>query len=436
MTGAASERFDRLKYLCLIVLYPICFDSGGIYRGHRSDLVFQGDSTILIERGGLVLPVSILFGLLFSAFILIRIIQGKVDFSKSRDLLISMAGFVAAPIVLGLFGSYISQSAVPILFAMQTLSGLTGCALGVWFIRYWRLDFVKACGILSAMYLVNMVVHVAWSYHLIGNLTFGRQIVFETPLWGVWQLLVYWTIIVAQVFLYALPYWRKKWVAIPIYLLVGYYIFFINVRTAVVFYFFGILIYFILFSEHRKITWVLAAICICVAGYLLITANPILRRFAGGGLGRRDEYWVETYHSIKESIRFLIYGTLFEGTIIPIRTGIDLDRSTGGSAHNQYLEFIRQGGLILFLAFFQLFIRMIYKMVKTARRIYRRNGDLMIFWPGVVIFVQVLVGMNANTPIRVTNPAVMIWFFWTGYYYHLMNRDEETHGVQAERISF
>jgi hypothetical protein len=411
------------RYLLILLFFPIHFRPSGVYRGRGDDLWFYDVAGRIIEKGGLIVPLAFLAGVVVSILLFWRMAHRWTAFRSLKGWLLSFLPLVLASLVLGLAGVLSSRCLAPGLLTLQSLSGLAGVCLAIWAFHWWKLDFELFCGRLSLLYLANILIHVAWSYHLIGMETFGRQIVFETPFWGIYQLLSYWPAVVAMVFLFALPYWRKKIVATPLFLVVGYYLYFINVRTVVLYFLFGLLLFLAFFSEKKRLARIFLGLIVAFLVFLAVMRHPWLKRFRMPDLGKRDIYWFMTLDHIRESLWYLVYGTLFEAKTILPQTDWSLGKSLGVSYHNQYLEYMKQGGMLLLGSFLYFLTRFLKEIWGRVRTLYRSEG-MMVGWGLVLIFLDVCLNFNSNTPLRVTFPAVMTWFFWTGYFIHLNQRAE------------
>lgn len=414
------------KHLLLFSFYPIYISLAGIYRGERDKY--------LIEPGGAIFPLSFYVGLLLTAFYIYKLAVKRDRIECPAPIKRLFGGLAVVSCLLALAGAGISGSVIPLVRCLQLMSGGVGIILAVWFLRISRFDFKELCGIISIIFLVHIAFHLGWSFYEIGWQTLSRSISLRTPFGGIHQFLIYYPYIVSAVFLFALPFWRdSKWF-IPIYLFVGAYLSVIMARGAVLEYYFAITIYMLFFSKRLLLSRILVVSFWLVFIILLLDDTVYLGRFSHSiVLGRREEYWFQMWENIRASTGYLFYGTLFGGTTLPAGYAFDPSRSLGGGMHNQYLDFLKYGGLILLSFYGALFISFYVSASRKVKNIVNSTGDRLAQWGLVIIILQCLISFNTNTPLRITNPAIIIWFYWTGYYVCLENTERrmEAAGPQA-----
>ncbi|MBF0557327.1 MAG: hypothetical protein HQL08_00950 [Nitrospirae bacterium] len=393
--------------LWLLVFVPVFFTTSGIYRGQRTNI---GDIYSL-QQGGLVLPLTFFIGVLIALFIILNFLRNGKAYVPAivRPVLILFLVSTA----MGLIGWIISGTPVPFILSAQFSSGYLGIVLALWFFKYRQMDFITACGFISKIYIVNMLLHMAYSYYMVGLVSTVRGMVPETPLWGINQIFVYYPLIISAVFMFALPYWLKygKKVFVPVYLFVFSYVYLCEVKAATISFVSAMVFYFAVVNKDKRVIKAASVLIISLLMWFFSGHGRISSHMFSDAT-RWAHYAAVSENIVKEPAHF-IYGNLFGGTEIT-DSGRSILGPIGGSVHNQYVDYFQYGGIILLSAYALFFIAYYKYMMRGIDDVNKNPEQRFIIWWLGIVSIQAIVDFNVDTPLRSVNPAIIYWFYWFG----------------------
>jgi hypothetical protein len=409
-------RFDKKKldHLWILALFPIYFGLDGLYKTND------------ITKTGFIMPLSFFIGIVIAILFVNKVmIYGRLRIPKVIQR-IPIYFFFA--LIISICGVGLSGDIVPIVLYAQFLSGVFGIILAIWFFCYKKMDFEWITGFVSKLYFVLIVLNIFRAVTTTGFAHFTSRFteVPGTPWWSIYHAFVYYPYIVSMVFLYAIPYWKqrvKTWVFFLLYSGVFVYLWLFQVRGAVLTFGVGLLLYMFFYVKIKKLIGTIISIVMLVSVLVLyLPYDMVVGRFTNNSesliksVGGRDYLYVSFFNNITSDRLYILAGSLFKGRQIGETSAISTDfnkGSIGGSYHNQYLEFIEYGGIFLLVGFFWCIYPIIKKLIQYTRDSTNSQYKNVSYWM-IIMLVQLVIDMNINVPLRVTNPAIMYWFYWSG----------------------
>lgn len=379
---------NKFQWIVLMFI-PIFISQNGIFVGVISE------TGLHLGETGLVLPLIFFMGLYTLTFIIINIIAGG-NININYQILILITLIIMYSLAISLIGFFFNNNYIILLRCFQFLTFVLGISL-FYYLKIRNIDLVSFLKSLFYFLLIFMIIHFISSFIEIGSLTTIEGISPNVLFFGVYQSRVYYPyLIISLLFLSSIVIKNNK-LKIFTFVLLGIYIFSLQVRGALISYLFYLIVYLILFFK-RKI--ILSITLIIVFIYTLIKGIEIenlqLGRFGDFEkfytLNGRIPLWIESFQV--DNVQQLLFGNLFFD-------------SNQISAHNQYIQFFENGGVILFILFLLIvviFIKLIMVSILSKDRI-----SIFIC---MVYIVPLTIDLNLNVPLNNVNSTIIYTFIW------------------------
>ncbi|MEM1502837.1 hypothetical protein RG959_05390 [Domibacillus sp. 8LH] len=408
-----SKRLHKNVYWEVLFFLPLFITPQGLYQSIATeDGLHLGDS-------GLVFPIYFFIGSFLFLYVLMLFIKEKKIFILSSEI-------KKVVLCIGTVGFFIASTGV-IIYSdinayvrfVQMITGFAGLFISWYLFEYKKLDIEKFFGQLGLMYFWIIIINYLYSFTEVGLASFGRALRPSLGLFDIYQTHVYYPFILTTVLYMSLPYIMKryKWFIYPY---IGLY--FLNllswqVRGAIISFLLMLLIaFFVKFKVLQKVNIILFSIlflCLLIYNFGL---ELIVGRFDNTSgvqsLSGRTDIWKSVFEDFY-MVDFL-FGDFYQ----------DID---GITAHNQYLEFLSLGGVLLLLA---LLTTLFYLLVFIWSNFQKREINLLYF--GLILLIQWIVDFNVNVPISNTNPAIFAWFYLNSIFV-MLNINENKNLEKNER---
>ncbi|MFC7365198.1 MULTISPECIES: hypothetical protein [Bhargavaea] len=397
------------QYSLLLVFFPLYFSSSGIYQSVVSE------TGLHLGETGLVFPLSLFVGILFFLYLLFQIILLK-EIKKEifNNFVVKQATFIFLfAAILMLCGVFINGNFAPIIRGGQIISGGVGIVISVYIFIYKQINPKVFFGYLGLFFVLIMILNYISSFLTIGISSFGPSLQPSIFGVGIYQSRVYYPYIVSLVCFMGLPFLKEKFNRfIPLYLLLfGFYIYCLQVRGALLSFLIVLLVAIIFYLDiPNKILMIVTSIFFVlspIGAYVFDNLGRIGQIEKIQDLNGRTEIW-------KDILLNLDLVSFFFGSFMLDKDGV--------TAHNQYLQNLDLGGVLLLTP---LILIITYIFICLYKSVALRNQDLSFLF--LVFLIVFLVDLNVNVPLSNTNPAIVYWFYLSGliYYFNRFVRKKE-----------
>lgn len=401
--------------ILLLLFFPVYFTVSGIYKYNSSDEIIAG---------GLILPFTFILGIYSVIYILIKT---KKNYKiKIQNKLGPMVILLMYTIIIHTIIGYLKyQNISSLLLNFQYLSGILGIFIAFYFIKYQDIKVEKLFFNISIIFLFAIISHIIYSIYEVGSVqTFGRTIYPSTPLGGIHQMFVYYPFIISVVFLFALPLWEKKGMLIlPVYTLVSTYIVMIQVRGAIISFVVGIVFYFVVFSKENRLLKFFSLMLIVFLVVTILPKEVLLGRFtdtSSSVLSGREKVWKHYITNLLNDPFHIIRGSYSKATTSEILNSDPMSQGIGSSFHNQYIEILDSYGIFIFILFAVIIIYYLYLCFKKIK--YLDQDKINYYYWMFLVIIHLLIDLNVNVPIRVTNSSIIYLFYWTALYLSIQKK--------------
>lgn len=378
--------------------------------------------------GGLILPLTAILGIVAFFFLTNYFIKNwKINLKYLNPMLVSIIIF--GTIILGYtILSYALYSDIQsVVLSLQFLSGLVGIFISIYFVKFRKMDIKEIFRGIAIVFFIAIISNIVLSIMKIGvTSTFSRGIYAATPLGGIYQILIYFPFILANVFLFSLPFWKSKYSKI-MFIIITLYLLSIQVKGAIILFVTGVIIYYWFFSQNNVRRNRIILIFVVTMMIVILPKEFLLGRFissSGNLISGREIVWQEYFIALKNNPSLLITGSFVKAKGISTKVG----NITGGgyhSFHNQYLEILDSYGLIIFSLFIVTIINFLKKIYNKIK--FLKNEDAKVYtYFFIVILLNLILDLNINVPLRVTNPAIILYFYWTTIFLTLEDKTNNT----------
>ncbi|WP_046174534.1 hypothetical protein [Domibacillus indicus] len=386
------KKTEKKFYWEVLFFIPLFLTPQGLYQSFvTEDGLHLGDS-------GLVFPIYFFIGSFLFLYALVL-------FIREKKILVLSSEVKKVVLFIGIIGFFIA-SAGAIIYSdinayvrfFQLITGFVGVSISWYLFEYKKINIEKFFGQLGLMYFGVITINYLYSFTQVGLESFGRALRPSIGLFDIYQTHVYYPFILTTVLYMSLPYILKRynWFIYPY---IGLY--FLNllswqVRGAIISFLLMLFIaFFVKFKVLQKINIILFLIvflCIVIYNFGL---ELVVGRFGNikgvQSLSGRTDIWKAIFEDF--NIVDFLFGDFYR----------DID---GITAHNQYLELLSLGGILLL---FSVLTILFYLSVFLWGNVKKRDRNLLYF--GLILFIQWIVDFNVNVPISNTNPAIFTWFY-------------------------
>lgn len=407
------KKINLLNIIIPLFFFPIYFTLQGIYK-------------VGVYSRGLVLPLTFFLGIIVFCIMFVNSMLKKNVVIKTKTLIyvIILYYLMLCHTLVGYLFYYQGTS---VILYFQQLTGLLGIFIAVWIIKSRKMKLEDIYFKLSIVFTLAILSNIASSINKVGIIqTFSRQIYPSTHLGGIHQIHIYYPFIVSMVFLFALPIWEKhKYLFLPVYSLVTIYIVMLQVRGAILSYLTGLISYFMIFTKRNKFVKLVTLTLIFTFLFIFLPRDVIIGRFDTRGSGTsfisgREKVWEVYLKNLKNDPLYIIRGSYLKSNMANKLSEDPLRQGVGHSYHNQYIEIIDSYGIIIFLAFMAIILKFLFICRKQVLRLNKDKRQIYNYWLFLVL-LHFIIDLNVNVPLRVTNPAIMYFFYWTSFYLGLHN---------------
>lgn len=400
------KKEKRKNLILLMFFFPVYFTPSGIYQSQAASLV---EST----SGNIIFPFTVLLGL----YSLVKISTTKINNPKLRleSKISRMVTILIYLVVMHmLLGYALYQDTTSVILNLQYLSGLLGIFIAIYLVNYKKLNVEKMFFVISVIFLFAIISNVGVSVSKVGlEQTFSRNIYGATILGGIHHKIIYYPFIVSIIFLFALPEWEKRsGLMIPVYFLITTYILILQVRGAVVSYLVGLVLYFMFFSKKSKTISLSSILLIFISIISLFPKDILFGRFMNKSsslVSGREVVWKVYFENLIKDPLYIIRGSYSKASTSYLSWGNPLEEGIH-SYHNQYLEILDSYGFFLFVFFLSILIYYIILNWRKTKKI--KNNEILKYWL-ILTIIHMVIDLNINVPIRITNPAIIYLFYWT-----------------------
>lgn len=396
---------DNLPF---IFFFPVYFTPGGLYK-YSIETVAQPQ--------GLVLPFLVVLGFYAGYKMIENVFRNTISLkSQTTKIFILIIIFFTLVMSYTLVGLIIYGNFYSLIINLSFVSGILGLAIAVYLVQIRKIKTEELFIKISYVYLAAIILNLAFSIYKVGiQQTFSRYMYAATPIGGIYHIWIYYPFIVASVFLFALPYWENnKLTFIPVYALVALYLMSLQVKGPIVLFAVGFLSYFIFFTKKYRTLKILGLVSSIGIILLVLPTQFLIGRFSIPGysiLSDREVIWVNFLKDISNNPIYLIRGSFTKSLTLSNDPLLGFN-----SLHNQYLEILDSYGIIIFTVFIIiLFIYLIDIYMNVKKLKYHDNANIYRFWLFVVV-LNMGIDLNTNVPLRVPNPSIILFFYWTSVY--------------------
>ncbi|MBE1556420.1 hypothetical protein [Sporosarcina limicola] len=398
---------DKEKYWYTLFFLPLFFTPRGLYQSFvTADYLHLGDS-------GFVFPIYFFIGififfLLLKSFILngsLRIISSEIKFNL---LILAMVGlFISSA------GVIVHSDISVYIRYIQMLTGFVGLFISWYLFEYKRLNVEKFFGKLGILYFIIIILNYLYSFSQVGLASFGRGLQPSLGIIDIYQTHVYYPFIINTILFMSLPYIMKRYKYL-FYIYIGVYLLYLlswQVRGAILSFAVMIVIAIVFkFKLIQKIGITVFLFLFLIALVYYFDPELVLGRFSNiegvKNFSGRTDIWLSVFTDF--NTLKLIFGNLY----------FDQD---GVTAHNQYIELLDMGGILLLLSLLAVLLNVFYLLLKTIKSKAIRNRNPNLLYYILILIVQWIIDFNVNVPMSNTNPSIFYWFYLNSVFviYHL-----------------
>lgn len=384
------------NYGYLLIFVPIFLTPNGLL---KTEII---GNNIHVSDTGLVFPIYFFIGIIISLILFLSMFKrGEITYiTPEVKIYILIIGFIG--LLISSMGVIINADVRVYMKYIQILTGFIGVVISWYLFEYKQINIEKFFGKLGIVYFVIIILNFLYSFIKVGIDSFGAGLLPSIGVFGIYQTHVYYPFIVNVILFMSLPYMLKKYNNF-LYIYLGFYILYLlswQVRGAIISFIVMFIIAFIFKlknSQKIKITIISLIFLFIIVYYFGL--EILLGRFKDienvKSFSGRTDIWISLFQDF--DIQILFVGNLFlKGDI--------------SSAHNQYLEFLYMGGLLLLIPLLGILINLmliLYRVIKNKK--LRHNNNLLYYI--LILLAQWIVDYNVNVPLSNTNPAIFYWFY-------------------------
>lgn len=381
-----NEKNEKKFYGIVLMFIPIFFSQSGIFLGVISE------NGIHLGETGLILPLIFFVSIYATLVVLLKMIKGiHIQINKILFFLILFIVFYTT--FISLIGYGLSQNFIVLLRCAQFLT----FTLGIFLFYYVKLKNINLANFLKSLFyflLILMILHFLSSFIEIGINTTFQGISPNIFFFGVYQSRVYYPYLITTLLFLSLISIKNPYVRLFATFVLGIYIFTLQVRGALISFFLYLFVYLILYVRNKVILSLSFVLFL-----IFMLSNDVTIELGRFGdfekiftFNGRISIWLDALEV--STLSQLIFGNLF----------FDPDQI---SAHNQYLQFFQNGGIILLLSFILLAMMMIKLFIQSVR-----SKDKQKIYISFVFIVPLIIDLNLNVPLNNINSTIIYTFVW------------------------
>ncbi len=379
----------KFNFQCLIFL-PIFFTLNGIYKGVVTE------NGLHLGESGLVFPLIFFWGIYTCISIINHLIKTKeLRLNKNISTIITL--IVIYTTCVTSIGYVYHLDIIVFLRLLQFLSFIFGITIYYYLFIIKEYDFDLFFNSLFKFLVFIIILHYISSFIEMGVIPSVKSISPNIFSMGIYQSRVYYPYLIICLFFFSINFVTNTQFKLIGILLMGLYVFSLQVRGALISYILFSTLFFIINIKNKLILMILSILTIMLLSVAFTHINIVdLGRF--GDIGKftsfngRLDIWNKDL-VINNPIQLLV-GNLF----------YDPDNI---SSHNQYINFYVYGGILMLILMSIIILGFIYLIYKSM--MYRDFKLISILF---TFFIPILVDMNVNVPLNNINSSIIYTFIW------------------------
>ncbi|WP_204256509.1 hypothetical protein [Mammaliicoccus sciuri] len=395
----------KFNFLCVIFI-PMFFSIHGIYKG------IIAENGLHLGESGLIFPLIFFFGIYSCLSIIYHSLKTK-ELIINKNVIVIIISIITYAICITSIGYISHLDIIVFLRLIQFLSFIFGFSIYYHLFIIKKYNFNLFFNSLFKLLLFIVVMHYISSLIELGFINSIKSISPNIYGFGIYQSRVYYPYLVVCIFYFSINFISNNKLKIIGILLIGLYVFSLQVRGALISYILFTTLFFILNIKNKLCLLLLTLLTIVIGGIgFKNLGEASLGRF--GDIGKfatfngRLEIWAKDL--VINNPSQLLIGNLF----------YDPDNI---SSHNQYINFYVYGGATLLLMMGIIIILFVFLLLKTIS--YKDNRLIFIL---LSFFIPIIVDLNVNVPLNNLNSSIIYTFIWNcAYIYTIkeLNKYEE-----------
>ncbi|OAO24848.1 hypothetical protein [Mammaliicoccus lentus] len=395
----------KFNFLCVIFL-PMFFSIHGIYKG------VIAENGLHLGESGLIFPLIFFFGIYSCLSIVYHSLKTK-ELIINKNVIVIIISIITYAICITSIGYISHLDIIVFLRLIQFLSFIFGFSIYYHLFIIKKYNFNLFFNSLFKLLLFIVVMHYISSLIELGFINSIKSISPNIYGFGIYQSRVYYPYLVVCIFYFSINFISNNKLKIIGILLIGLYVFSLQVRGALISYILFTTLFFILNIKNKLCLLLLTLLTIVIGGIgFKNLGEASLGRF--GDIGKfvtfngRLDIWAKDL--VINNPSQLLIGNLF----------YDPDNI---SSHNQYINFYVYGGATLLLMMGIIIIPFVFLLLKTIS--YKDNRLIFIL---LSFFIPIIVDLNVNVPLNNLNSSIIYTFIWNcAYIYTIkeLNKYEE-----------